>query len=241
MDKLKSFFDDFVFQASVMPVLTAMFPVIVLGIFKGLIYKSILDTSIYVFVILIFLTFAAKVARECGKRFENAMYRKLGAAPATIVMRYADSHIDEVTKTRYHKILNKTIEGIDLPLSREDENETSDSMYGSAMSYLSSYADANRDTESVVYQELKEYIYWRNIYGCKWFSVAVYVFTAVREVILNEAFSIKEMFVKPYPEYVAVLLMLMGIVVMCACVKKGVVRRKAFNYAKALAGICERL
>ena len=51
MDKLIKFFDDFVFHARVMPVLTAMFPIIVLGIFKGFIYKDFLDISLYVFVL----------------------------------------------------------------------------------------------------------------------------------------------------------------------------------------------
>ncbi len=48
MDKLIKFFDDFVFHARVMPILTAMFPIIVLGIFKGFIYKDFLDISLYV-------------------------------------------------------------------------------------------------------------------------------------------------------------------------------------------------
>lgn len=241
MNKLKKFFDDFVFHARVMPVLTAMFPVILGGIFKGYIYKSFFEVSLYVFITLIFLTFASKVAREFGKEYERKMYKELGGMPTTIVLRFSDNTIDKITKIRYHKALNKKVKGINLPLSLEEENDESDAKYESAITYLRNYANNNRDSYPRVYQELKEYNYWRNLYGGKIFAIAIYIFIGIREMVLNNSFSIKRLFEKPYPEYVAFLIIIFGILSMCTVVNKSTVKRKSFDYAKALIEVCETL
>lgn len=241
MSILKKFFDDFTFRARVMPILTALLPVILLGFFKGYIFKDFFDISIYCFFILIFCTFASKVARELGKKYEEKMYSKLGEKPTTIALRFSDNTIDKVTKVRYHRIINDKLEGIILPLSASEESSESDSMYQSAITIIRNYANDNRNTEPRVYQELKEYNYWRNLYGCKWISITFYVLIAVREIYMNSAFSLKEIIVKPYPEYIAFLLMILGIVGMCLCVNEDTVKRKAFDYAKTLIEVCERI
>ena len=241
MDKLIKFFDDFVFHARVMPVLTVMFPIIVLGIFKGFIYKDFLDISLYAFVLLIFITLSSKVARECGKRYETKMYDELGGKPTTIILRYSDCTIDNITKTMYHKALNEKISDIHLPLNPNEENEESDIMYSSSMTYLRKYANSNRDIEPRVYQELKEYNYWKNLYGCKWIFIIIYFLISIREIIIIDSFSVRNIFFKPYPEYIAFLLMIIGIAVMCIFVRKNIVKQRAFDYAKTLAEVCERL
>lgn len=241
MDKLIKFFDDFVFHARVMPILTAMLPIIVSGIFKGFIQKDFLDISLYAFVLLLFITLASKVARECGKRYETQMYKELGGKPTTIILRYSDCTIDNITKTRYHKILNEKINDIHLPLNPNEENQQSDIMYSSSMTYLRKYANSNRDIEPRVYQELKEYNYWRNLYGCKWISIIIYFLIAIREIILIDSFSVRNILLKPYPEYIVLLLMFIGIAIMCIFVNKSTVKRRAFDYAKTLAEVCERL
>ena len=53
MDKFKEFFDDFVFHARVMPILTAMFPIIVFSMFKGFVYKDFLNIPLYFFNIIL--------------------------------------------------------------------------------------------------------------------------------------------------------------------------------------------
>lgn len=239
MDKFKEFFDDFVFHARVMPILTAMFPIIVFSMFKGFVYKDFLNIPLYFFIILIFIVLSSKVARERGKTYESKMYRKLGGKPTTIILRYTDCTIDNITKTRYHKVLNDKISDLNLPLNPNDENEESDEKYSSAMTYLRKYANSNQDVESRVYQELKEYNYWRNLYGCKWISIIIYFLISVREIIIMDSFSVTNIFLKPYPEYIAFLLMIAGIFVMLIVVNKNTVERRAFDYAKALAEICE--
>ena len=68
--------------------------------------------------------------------------------------------------------------------------------YSSSMTYLRKYANSNRDVEPRVYQELKEYNYWRNLYGCKWISIIIYLLIAIREIIIIDSFNVRNIFFK---------------------------------------------
>ncbi|MEE1255615.1 MAG: hypothetical protein UHN47_03770 [Lachnospiraceae bacterium] len=168
------------------------------------------------------------------------MYKKLGEMPTTIIMRYSDSRIDEVTKTRYHKKIGNLM-GRYLPKNRAEENAESDSLYKSGMTVLRNYANSNRETEARVYQELKNYNYWRNLYGCKWFSIGLYIILALREFYLIPNFDIKKMVMEFPAEYMSIAIIALSILIMLFFVNKKVVERKAFDYAKTLAEVCERI
>lgn len=241
MENIKKCFDDFTFYARVMPVLVIMLPVIILEICKGSITSNILDVSLYTIISIIFLTFASKISREFGKQYEGKMYSELGGMPTTIILRYSNNILDIVTKKRYHKKLNKVINGINLPINEEDENLESDEQYKSAMNWLRNYANTHRQTELRVYQELKEYNFWRNLYGSRFISGGLYLLIAIREFVLIDNFNIRKMFVQPYPTYIYLLIMILSIILLLCSVNKKTVKRKGFDYAKALAEVCERL
>lgn len=238
---LKNYVDDFVLFGRIMPILTMIFPIVIYGIFKGFIKENVFDTVFYFGLVLVFLIFASKIVRERGKEFEKKMYKQLGAKPTTIILRYSDSTIDSLTKTRYHMHINEKMEDIMLPLKMEDEDKESDNFYETAMNYLRKYANSNRESEPRVYQELKEYNYWRNLYGGKRISIFIYGFFMVREFWLIEKFNVKEMFINPYPSYVGFIIMLFSIIIICGVVNKKTVQRRAFDYAKVLAETCERI
>ena len=164
---LKNFCDDFVLFGRILPVIMAMLPVIIYGIFEGYITNKKVAIPLYGGIFALILIGMEKVVRIWGKNVEIKMYEKLGAKPTTILLRYSDSTIDMLTKTRYHKYINEKIKDMDLPIMVDDENEKSDIFYESAMNYLRKYANAHRDSEQRVYQDLKEYNFWRNLYGCK--------------------------------------------------------------------------
>ncbi len=50
---------------------------------------------------------------------------------------------------------------------------------------LRNYANCNRNKEQRVYQELKEYNFWRNLYGTKGIALVVYLLIIVREITLR--------------------------------------------------------
>jgi len=159
---IKKNFDDFEFHARVTPMLVVLLPIFFIWILNGIISNDLLDYAVYIVFIIIFLTLTSKIVREMGKKYERKMYQKLGGTTTIIILRYSDNRIDDLTKTRYHKKLNKRIEDLKLPISLNEENENTDICYESAVNWLRRYSNSNRDTEYRVYQELKEYNFWRN-------------------------------------------------------------------------------
>lgn len=241
LDKIKSYFDDFTFYSRVMPVLVVAIPIILLWIFNGIQSDTWVTNSIYTLVIIVFISFAAMAAREKGKKFQNEMYAKLGAMPTTIVLRYSDKAFDEITKTRYHKKLNKEVEGVCLPIEPKDETKESDKQYDSAINWLRNYANSNRDKEPRVYQELKKYNFWRNLYGLKYFAILLYSLVGIREYFINDTFNWEEVITKPYPQYMAFIIMIFSILMFIIFVNKSTVQKNSFDYGKTLAEICERI
>jgi len=54
--------------------------------------------------------------------------------------------------------------------------------------------NSNRNKEQRVYQELKEYNFWRNLYGTKGIALVVYLLIIVREITLHGTIDIKIFF-----------------------------------------------
>lgn len=241
MEFVKKNFDDFEFHARVMPVLVVMMPLIILCILNGIISNDVLDYAVYTIIIIIFLTLSSKFTREMGKEYERKMYQKLGGKPTTIILRYSDNRIDDLTKTRYHKKLNEMVGDLKLPLSINEENENTDVCYESAVNWLRRYSNSNRDAEFRVYQELKEYNFWRNLYGIRTSAITLYILAVIREVLTIKVFNIEELIINPYPNYISLLIMIITIALITVIVNKDTVERKAFDYAKTLIEVCERI
>lgn len=240
MDKIKSFFDDFTFHARVMPVIVLLAPIILTALMKGIIQDSWIENTTLVFASLVFLTITSKIARNLGKGYEEKMYAKLGGMPTTIVLRFSDNTFDGITKQRYHKKLNQ-FKGLNLPLDKSDENADDDQQYISATNILRNYANSNRDKEPRVYQELKEYNFWRNLYGTKGIALFLYLIIVIREIMLKGAIDLKQLFLRPYPDYMALIIMVLCIVSIMLFVNQKTVAQKGFDYAKTLIEVCERI
>jgi hypothetical protein len=78
------------------------------------------------------------------------------------------------------------------------------------------------------------------LYGTKIIAFFIYLAIAIRELQLIDEFNIQNMITKPYPEYVALIIMVLSSLFVLLINKK-IVQRKAFDYAKALVEVCERL
>ena len=168
------------------------------------------------------------------------MYAKLGGMPTTIVLRFSDNTFDDITKERYHRKLNR-FRGLNLPLDKSNENADDDRQYISATNILRNYANSNRDKEPRVYQELKEYNFWRNLYGTKRIALFLYLVIVIREIILKGIISLNQAFLHPYPDYIVLIIMVLCIVSIMLFVNKKTVTQKGFDYAKTLIEVCERI
>ncbi len=241
MGKIKDFFDDFNFHARVMPSMVITIPLILFGIFKSIINTNLFESSSYIFVLLVVLTLLSQIARNQGKKYEDKMVKKLNTWPTTIILRYSDNKIDTITKNRYHMKLANKLKDIEIPQNIDGENESSDIVYTSAMNWLRNHANENKEMYPLVYKELRDYNFWRNLYGLKHFGILLYILIAIREIITIDSFSLKTLFVSPYPQYVAFILMIISIMILLVGVTEDIVVRKAFDYARTLAEVCERI
>ena len=227
MNKVKNFFDDFTFHARVMPIMVVTMPIVIAAISKGILQGGWSENIGLILLSLVYFTMTSKIARNLGM-------------PSTIVLRFSNDTFDEVTKKRYHKKLNQ-FDGLVLPLDASDETSDTDLQYISASNILRNYANSNRNKEQRVYQELKEYNFWRNLYGTKGIALVVYLLIIVREITLHGTIDIKNIFLNPYPDYVVLILMTLYAVTFVLFVNKQTVIIKAFDYAKSLIEVCERI
>lgn len=178
-----------------------------------------------------------RLARDRGKRCEDKMVKRLRFMPTVLMLRFSDPHIGEVSKKEYHRRINKAFH-LALPLEASDEKPESDAQYEAAVRCLKNRANSNRNTEFHVYQELKEYHFFRNLYGIKPFAICIYSALAVWEVLV--IFNAKDLFLHPIQDYFVLLVLVVWILLNCSVTQKGVEER-SYSYGKALIESCERL
>ena len=239
MDAAKKNFDEFTWQTRVMPVIVVAIPLFLAAVAKGFTLPSPLETGFMVVVIVAVLSLLYRLGRNLGKKCETRMFGRLGAMPTTILLRFSDTRIGTVSKQHYHQRINE-VYTLQLPLEPAAEKPEDDEQYDAAAQSLRNRANFDRNTEFRVYQELKEYHYFRNLYGIKPVAIIIYAALAVREMMLIPDFSLKSLFLTPMPDYLSFVIFLLAIVLCCLVTAKGVEER-AFSYAKALIETCERI
>lgn len=242
MQNLKNTFDDFNLHARIIPALITIVPIYIYLLLKNLITNNFIQSflpSSVTYILLVALYY--RIVRNFGKKYEDRMYKELGAKPTTIILRYSNNLIDETTKTRYHKKLNKNIEGAGLPTKEEEETIDDDKKYESAINWLRKYANSNRDKEARVYQELKEYNFWRNLYGGKCIVVVSCIILIIIEALQLMKGNILQLIKNPYPEFTVFFIMIIILIISCFTISKKTVENKAFDYAKTLLEVCDSL
>ena len=239
MNKAKKNFDEFTWQTRVMPVLVASVPLFFAAVAKGFSTLAWTEAGLMVCITVVVLSLLYRLTRNMGKKCERKITDRLGAMPSVILLRYSDSTIGIVSKQRYHERINK-VYGLNLPLNISDERPEDDAQYDAAIRSLKNRANQMRDTEFRVYQELKEYHFFRNLYGIKPITFSVYLVLAIREICLIPNFNIKNLFINPVPNYVSFLIFIVGILLTALVTNKGVEER-SFSYANALIESCERI
>lgn len=231
MKNLNNYFDEFNIQARIMPALIVALPIYAYFIIKGILDVNFIETIKNSFISVLCISIYYRIIRNLGKKQEERIFNELGAKPTTIILRYSDKRIDKITKNRYHKKLNEKIQGLRLPTNEDKEKNESDELYESAGNWLRNYANNNRDAEYRVYQELKEYNFWRNLYGGKWIIVISSLMIIIVELFQN----------KLECDRIVIGLMILIIFITLTCLNKKIVKEKAFDYARSLVEVCERL
>lgn len=246
--KSKLLIDGFTFYARVLPAVVCALPLFLTSVINIAANGFNLKNIILVVILFAAVAFGTNIVRKLGKAREKKLYDKLHAMPTTIIQRFSDTRINAVSKKQYHSKLNK-IYGLKLPLSPDEEHLADDDGYMAAADSLRNLANSNRDKYPRVYQELKEYNFSRNLYGLKWYAVAVYVLLAAVEIYklvrtsinIQSVFDVVDMLVKPSGSTASVYIYLIAIALCLLFVTFSSMEERAFDYAKALIEVCEGL
>lgn len=235
----KKNFDEFTWHTRVMPIIVAAVPLFLVAVTKGFSFPGLSETGLMSVITVAALSLLYRLGRNLGKKCEARMVSRLGAMPTTILLRFSDSRISTVSKQQYHQRLNE-VYNLQLPLEPVAERPEDDQQYDAAARSLKNRANFDRSTEFRVYQELKEYHYFRNLHGIKPIAIGIYAVLALREALLIPGFNLKSLFLAPIPDYLSLIIFLFAIILSCLVTSKGVEER-AFSYAIALVETCERI
>ena len=116
IETIQKTFDDFVITARIKPAITAGFPLLLIVFYNGVVKSKWIEAGIGLALSLVVISFAAYIVRELGKTYEEKSYKDLGEMPTTIILRFNDDTVDNITKVKYHKWLNNKIPELQLPL-----------------------------------------------------------------------------------------------------------------------------
>lgn len=109
----------------------------------------------------------AQIGRDFGKRKEPLLYLLWGGKPSVAKMRHRDSSMNKHTRARYHQKAEILL-GFSLPDITSEENDPSaaDAVY-EAYSNLLLERTRDRKKFPLIFQELVNYGFRRNLWGMK--------------------------------------------------------------------------
>lgn len=183
----------------------------------------------------------ATVARSAGKAAEGRLQAGWGGRPTTILLRHADSSIDGVTKSRYHRALSQLL-GRRLPTPAEEllDPRAADEVYGSTTKVL---IERTRGAQhNILQSENASYGFRRNLYGLRpaaiglgavLFVVDVLGWGKAREEAATLPAAVADLTVGE-PHLVAAALDLGYVAFFVFVVSQGFVFQAAREYAEAL-------
>jgi len=109
-----------------------------------------------------------QVGRDMGRKKQSRLFAKWGGMPTTVYLRHRDAHINPVSKSRYHTILDNFLPDLALP-SKEQERkdpDQADAIYSSCADFLRERT-RDKDRFPLVFQENCNYGFRRNLWGMR--------------------------------------------------------------------------
>lgn len=158
-------------KARLYPALICLFPLLVsISISYPQIYST-LSGFVALVIAVGGMQLLAHLARDRGKNLETKLYKEWGGMPSIAMLRYNDKSIPTPAKIKYHKMLASESK-IAAPAENYENTypEKADEIYRSWSDFLRGKA---RDQKKypLVFTELVNYGFRRNLFGIKWFCI----------------------------------------------------------------------
>lgn len=235
-------FSRYELQARIFPSFITFFPIGATVLIWYSEFFSLKSSFSVLFVLLIILFSLAKIARECGRKFEKQMKEEEGVFSTTEFLKHHDRKLNRYTKLRYHKFLNENIHGMQLPTEIEElESPNScNEKYNSAVDWL---LEKTRDHKKypLIYENNINYGFSRNMFGIKNVSICLASFSFLIDIFViyqNDNALIENFYLKAF---LSIFVSLYFIVYWVFLVKRTWVKSVAEAYARSLLAACEKL
>lgn len=178
------------------------------------------------------------LARDSGKQAESGLWRRWGGKPTTQRLRFITAP-NRITLERYHRKLEALL-GRSFPNEEEERNNLvqSEEVYDAAVTLLRDRTRSRKDFP-LIYKELVNYGFRRNLYGMRRAGIVITVLSSVASTaeLLSQVTSATG----PVMPWVSLVFGVIMLTWWCFRINHKWVREAGFEYADRLLEASERL
>lgn len=183
--------DRYSLKARLYPAFIVLLPVFVVSLYYITDFEKYYHYTTALVSVGLFTYLLSQLGRDKGKINESKLFAIWGGKPTTLIFRHSDNTIDQITKGRYHKLLNEKIEDINIPTQEQEQNDPlfADQIYESCTKYLIS---KTRDTNKfpLIFKENTSYGFRRNLWGMKfWALIIIFILIVIHFYFITGGFK----------------------------------------------------
>ena len=235
--------DSYSLKARIYPVLILFTPILVVGFFYSLQFKSLIHAGLALGLMGMLSYIFSQLGRDQGKIKEPKLWDSWGGPPSTQLLRITDGEINRLSKERYHNKLSKICP---LSVAPDYENEkkvssASDEIYGAWVKFL---ITQTRDTNKfpLLFKENTSYGFRRNLWALKKQGIGI-IITLLIGIYLHaytevDSFSLRDFSETYWYTNISLLSLLLFWLLI---VTRDWVRVPAFAYANRLCEAIDQL
>ena len=174
-------FDNYTFQARIIPGLIVFLPLILL--LRLFVSDTAWPNQLFSGSVVWILGGAllAQVARDSGKKKEPTLFKKWGGPPAELILSHEKTWLKSSQLSAYHKRLSALIPGISFP--NPTGSGPMGDVYNRCVNYLKERT-RDKDKFRLIFSENINYGFRRNMWGLKPFAISILLFVVALSGIL---------------------------------------------------------
>jgi len=240
MDIIAQYFDHYVISARVKPAFFVVLPLAATVIAWWPEAQQLGGAVLTFLVTFGTIGFMSNLISNRGNELQERLFKELGGAPTTILLRHGDGHLDGYTKERYHRFLEGMIPGLTFPSDAHEQADPSnaDACYTSATTFL---RERTRDKKKypLVYADNVAYGYARNLLAMKpWGIMSAALAMAVNIALLYPQI-LSDFQIERAGQLAATGVSMIMVYVFALVVNKKYVMARAVRYARSLLAVCD--
>lgn len=174
--------DRYDLNARLKPALLAVLPIFLIAAFWLPEVWTLLGTLAGLAVTCGVALLLSKIARYLGRGIEAKLAARIGPRTTVMSLRHTDTHIDPVTKARYHSALRASGHLVPTALEEANAPDIADAHYSGCASWL---LEQTRNTGdfNLLFEENIDYGFRRNLLGLKPIALAILALCLVANLV----------------------------------------------------------